>query len=142
MRIVFAADHAGYVLKDALCTHVRSAGFDVTDLGPSTGASVDYPDFAHLAAKAVLEGRADRAILVCGTGVGMAIAANRHRGIRAVNCSCLLTARMSRSHNDANVLAIGARIVGPGLGEAMVTAWLAEPFEGGRHQLRVAKMDP
>jgi ribose 5-phosphate isomerase B len=141
VRVVLAADHAGIALKDALCTLLRGSGHELLDLGTSTAVSVDYADYAHQAAQLVASGSVERAILVCGTGVGMAMAANRHAGVRAVNCSELLTAKMSRVHNDANVLSLGARIVGAGLAEAIVLAWLAEPFEGGRHVARIAKIE-
>jgi ribose 5-phosphate isomerase B len=141
VKIGIGADHAGYALKSALVELVKAAGHDVIDFGTDAATSVDYADYAHPAARAVATGDVQRAILVCGTGVGMAIAANRHAGVRAVNCSDLLTAKMSRAHNDANVLTLGARIVGIGLAEAIVTAWLLEPFEGGRHLGRIQKIE-
>lgn len=141
MKVVAGADHAGYELKDVLVKLLREQGHEVEDLGTNAAASVDYPDFAHGVATAILEGRAERGLLVCGTGVGMAIAANRHNGIRAVNPSDVFTAKMSRNHNDANVLALGARVVGHGLATEIVNAWLAAPYEGGRHAKRVAKIE-
>jgi len=141
MKLVAAADHAGYELKDQLVKHLREQGHEVDDLGTNDGASVDYPDYAHRLAEAIAEGRAERGLLVCGTGVGMAIAANRQKGVRAVNPSDVFTAKMSRSHNDANVLALGARVVGAGLAKEIVDAWLAAPYEGGRHQNRVNKIE-
>lgn len=140
MKIVIAADHAGYELKDSLRDWLASEGHEIEDLGPASGDSVDYPDFGHQVARRVEEGGADRGLLVCGTGVGMAMAANRHPGVRAVNPTDLLTARMSRAHNDANVLALGARVVGPDLARDLVRAFLDTEFEGGRHQRRVDKI--
>jgi ribose 5-phosphate isomerase B len=139
--IGIGADHAGYTLKSALIALLKAAGHVVVDYGTDAATSVDYADYAHAAARGIAAGVVQRAILVCGTGVGMAIAANRHAGVRAVNCSDLLTAKMSRAHNDANVLTLGARIVGLGLAEAIVTTWLLEPFEGGRHLGRIEKIE-
>lgn len=141
MKLVAGADHAGYELKDALVKLLREQGHEVEDLGTNASGSVDYPDYAHGVADRVTSGAAERGLLVCGTGVGMAISANRHKGIRAVNPSDVFTAKMSRNHNDANVLALGARVVGVGLATEILNAWLAAPFEGGRHQNRVAKIE-
>ena len=141
MKLVFAADHGGFALKAELVTLASGLGHDVQDLGVSDGTSVDYPDYAHRAATAVLEGKAERAILVCGSGVGMSLAANRHKGIRAVVCSDVYTAKMSRLHNDANVLCLGARVVGVGLASEILSVWLSSTFEGGRHAGRVAKIE-
>ncbi|KAB2962629.1 MAG: ribose 5-phosphate isomerase B [Thermoanaerobaculia bacterium] len=141
MRIAVAADHAGFELKRHLVACLAAAGHTVDDLGTDTPASTDYPDWAARVSEAVREGRAERGLLVCGTGVGMAMAANRRRGVRAVATSDLFTARLAREHNDANVLALGARIVAPALAEEIVTVFLATPFAGGRHQRRVGKLD-
>lgn len=141
MKIVMAADHGGFELKNQLVARLRAQGHDIRDLGTQTAASVDYPDYAHQAAKVLLDGEAERAVLVCGTGVGMAIAANRHNGVRAVNCSDTFTARMSRGHNDANVLCLGARVVGFGLACDILDAWVSAPFEGERHIQRVQKIE-
>ncbi len=142
LRIVAAADHAGRPLKDALVVHLRERGHEVEDLGTHDDASVDYPDFAHrLAARAVADGDL-LGLLVCGSGVGMSIAANRHPGIRAVVCSEPYSAQMARRHNDANVLCLGARVVGVGLAAEIVDGFLAAAFEGGRHARRVAKIEP
>ena len=142
MRILVGADHAGYPLKAELVAHLREAGHEVEDLGTSNGKdSVDYPDFAHVVADKIANGEAERGLLVCGTGVGMAIAANRYPGVRAVNPSDVFTAKMSRAHNDANVLTLGARVVGVGVARELLDAWLAQPFEGGRHAGRVAKIE-
>lgn len=141
LRVVVAADHAGVALKDAVATQLRDAGHEVTDLGTNSAASVDYPDFAHRVADELLNGRAALGVLVCGSGVGMSIAANRHRGVRAVVCSEPFSARMARLHNDANVLCLGARVVGVGLASDIVSAFFGATFEGGRHAARVAKIE-
>jgi ribose 5-phosphate isomerase B len=143
MRIVVAADHGGFALKNDLATHLRSLGHEVIDVGTDGAASVDYPDFAALGVAEVLAGRAEKALLVCGSGVGMSIAANRHRGIRAVVCSDVYTARMSREHNNANALCLGARVVGPGLAQQILDVWLETPYAGtaSRHQQRLDKLE-
>lgn len=141
MKIVAGADHAGWELKDQLVAFLREQGHDVEDLGTNAGASVDYPDYAHKVAEKVASGAAERGLLVCGTGVGMAISANRHKGVRAVNPSDVFTAKMSRNHNDANVLCLGQRVVGAGLAREILGAWIAAAFEGGRHSGRVAKIE-
>ena len=137
-----ASDHAGLELKRALLTELEKRGVLVRDFGTATNDSCDYPDFAHAVGRAIDGGEIERAILVCGTGVGMSIAANRHAAVRAVVCSEPLSARMSRQHNDANVLCIGARIVGVGTAIDIVDAFLGATFEGGRHATRVAKINP
>jgi ribose 5-phosphate isomerase B len=141
MKILVAADHGGFELKNLLAERMRKAGHDVRDLGTQTAASVDYPDYAHEAARLLSQQAAERAVLVCGSGVGMAIAANRHAYVRAVNCTDTFTARMSRAHNDANVLCLGARVLGVGLAGDIVDAWLAAEFEGERHVKRVQKIE-
>ncbi len=141
MKLVLAADHGGFELKNQLVTALTAAGHQVTDLGTHDASSVDYPDFAHLAVKSILDGTHERGILVCGSGVGMSLAANRHAGIRAVVCSDTYTARMSREHNDANILALGQRVVGAGLAKDIVDVWLGAKFEGGRHSKRVEKIE-
>lgn len=135
--IVIASDHAGVELKALLVERIRAGGHDVNDLGPAGTNSVDYPDFAHAVATAVASGEAGRGILICGTGIGMSMAANRHPGVRAALCHDAYTAEMARLHNDANVLCIGARVIGGGVAEQMVEIFLATTFEGGRHQGRV-----
>jgi ribose 5-phosphate isomerase B len=137
-----ASDHAGLELKHVLVSELEKRGVVVRDFGTTTSDSCDYPDFAHAVANAITGGEIERAILVCGTGVGMSIAANRHAAVRAVVCSEPLSARMSRQHNDANVLCIGARIVGTGTAIDILDAFLSAPFEGGRHAARVAKINP
>lgn len=139
--IAVASDHAGLDLKNALAIEIQRNGLQVRDFGTTTADSCDYPDFAHDVARAIEAGEVDRAILVCGTGVGMSIAANRHSAVRAVVCSEPLSARMSRQHNDANVLCLGARVVGSGTAIDIVQAFLAATFEGGRHAARVAKIN-
>ena len=139
--IAVASDHAGLDLKNALTIEIQKKGLLVRDFGTTTADSCDYPDFAHEVARAIETGEVKRAVLVCGTGVGMSIAANRHSGVRAVVCSETLSARMSRQHNDANVLCIGARVVGVGTAIDIVQAFLATTFEGGRHAARVAKIN-
>jgi ribose 5-phosphate isomerase B len=140
-RIVLGSDHAGLALRGEAVRVARAAGFDVEDLGPSPGESVDYPDFARRVAEAVGAGKARLGVLVCGTGIGMSIAANKVKGVRAAHCTSEYEARMARAHNDANVLCLGERVVGLGLGAAIVEAFLRQAFEGGRHQRRVDKIN-
>ena len=142
MKIVIASDHGGLRLKKELVEHLTKGGHTVEDIGTHTDASCDYPDFAHAVAKSVAAGKSERGILVCGTGVGMSIAANRHAGVRAVVCSDTYTAKLSRSHNDANILCIGERVVGSGLAWEIVSAWVTEPASTeGRHSGRRAKIE-
>jgi ribose 5-phosphate isomerase B len=140
--IAIGADHGGLPLKTVLAARLREAGIAVHDLGTDSSASVDYPDFAHAVCRAVIEGRAGRGILVCGTGIGMSIAANRHADIRCVLAHDVTTARLGREHNDGNVLALGARILGEELAWDIVTTFLATEFGGGRHSRRLAKLMP
>jgi ribose 5-phosphate isomerase B len=139
--IALASDHAGFELKQALKHELEKRATAVLDLGTTTLESCDYPDFAHAASRAVADGNVQLAILVCGTGVGMSIAANRHPSMRAVVCSEPLSARMARQHNDANVLCLGARVVGVGTAIDIVDEFLSAGFEGGRHSARVAKIN-
>ena len=139
--IVIASDHAGVDLKARIVAVVGEAGNEVRDLGSADTSSVDYPDFAHVVASAVVTGEAERGILICGTGIGMSMAANRHPGVRAALCHDAFTADMARRHNDANVLCIGARSTGSGVAEQIVRVFLETPFEGGRHQRRVEKIE-
>ncbi|HET7824656.1 MAG TPA: ribose 5-phosphate isomerase B [Anaeromyxobacter sp.] len=139
-KLIAGSDHAGLALRGEAVKAARAAGFEVEDLGPFSGESVDYPDYAKSVAEAVAAGRAKLGILVCGTGIGMSIAANKVKGIRAAHCTTEFEARMARAHNDANVLCIGERVVGLGLGAAIVKAFLETAFEGGRHARRVEKM--
>jgi ribose 5-phosphate isomerase B len=142
VKIAFGCDHAGFVLKPAVLEHLKKRGHEVLDFGTNGPESCDYPDFAHQVAVAVADGRADRGVLVCGTGVGMSIAANRHGGVRAVLCSEPFSARLSREHNDSNVLCFGARVVGAGTAADLLDAFLGTLHEGGRHARRVAKIEP
>ncbi|MCS6936694.1 MAG: ribose 5-phosphate isomerase B [Candidatus Bipolaricaulota bacterium] len=139
MKIAIGCDHNGLALKEAL---LKSAlqGHSVRDFGVFGPESVDYPDIAFMVAQAVASGDCERGILICGTGIGMAIAANKVKGVRAAACSDVYSAKMSRRDNDANVLCLGGRVVGPGLAAELVTTWLNESFEGGRHQRRVEKI--
>jgi ribose 5-phosphate isomerase B len=140
--IVIASDHAGVELKSFLVRVLADRGEEHTDLGPADSAPVDYPDFAHRLADEITSGRADRGILVCGTGIGMSMAANRHVGIRAALCHDAFTAEMARRHNDANVLCIGSRVLGTGVAAQIVEVFLSSPFEGDRHSRRVGKIEP
>ncbi len=140
MRIAIGADHAGFQLKQTVAESLRAAGHVVEDLGTDSDQSVDYPDFAAAVAREVAAGRADRGILVCGTGIGMAMAAGKVDGIRAASVTDLESARLSREHNDANVLTLGGRITPPDLALSIVGTFLETPFLGGRHQRRVDKI--
>jgi ribose 5-phosphate isomerase B len=140
MRIVAASDHAGLALKAQLVEALRARGHEITDLGTHDGKSVDYPDYAALLGQKVAGGEAAWGLLVCGTGVGMSIAANKVPGVRAAVVSEPFSARMARQHNDANVLCLGERVVGGGLALEILHAWLESTFEGGRHQRRVDKI--
>jgi ribose 5-phosphate isomerase B len=139
-RVAIGCDHAAVSLKDQIVKELRAGGYPVEDLGAFSSESVDYPDFAAAVSLAVAAGSADRGILICGTGIGMSIAANKFHGIRAAVCHDATTARLARQHNDANVLCMGARIVGPAVASDIVTTWLAAEFEGGRHQRRIDKI--
>lgn len=137
MKIVIAADHAGYELKTLLAARLEREGYTVNDLGTTSGRAVDYPDYAREAAGLVTGRRADFAVLVCGTGLGMAIAANKMRGTRAVTCNDLFSARAARCHNNANVLCLGGRILGPDLAWEITRTFLETTFGGGRHLRRL-----
>jgi ribose 5-phosphate isomerase B len=143
VRLVIASDHGGVHLKAQLVPLLsKREGLTLEDIGTHAEESVDYPDYAHRVAEGILAKTWDRGILICGTGVGMSIAANRHAGIRCVNCSDTYTARLSRSHNDSNILSIGERVVGPGLAWDIVTAWLDEPVDlNERHGKRRQKIE-
>jgi ribose 5-phosphate isomerase B len=140
-QIPIGADHAGFQLKERLVAELRSLGYDVLDLGTKSADSVDYPDFAHPVASLVERGEAKKGILLCGTGIGMAIAANRHRGVRAGVIWTPEVAKLSRQHNDSNLLVLPARFLSEDEGVAILRAWLDTPFEGGRHTRRVTKME-
>lgn len=137
MMIAMGADHGGYSLKEILKKHLEEQGFQVMDLGTDSTQSCHYPVFAEKVAKAVAAKQADLGILVCGTGIGMSIAANKVKGIRAAAVSDCFTAQATREHNDSNVLCLGERTVGPGLAMRIVDTWLSASFLGGRHQTRV-----
>lgn len=138
--IAIASDHAGFEYKDVLKRQLTEWGFDVLDLGTDSTASVDYPDFGRRLAKAVAEGKVRRGVIVCGTGIGISIAANREPAVRAALCHDVTTARLARMHNDANVLALGARTTGIEVARETLRAFLDTEFEGGRHAGRVAKL--
>ena len=140
MHIALAADHAGYVLKDELAGWLREQGHEVVDLGTNSGDSVDYPDFGARLARAVGDGEADRGIAVCGSGIGISIAVNRDPRCRCARVDDPLSAGLAREHNDANVLALGARLVGADMAKACVAAFLGTDFAGGRHQRRVDQL--
>lgn len=143
MKIAFGCDHAGFPLKEEVLGVLAALGHEVLDLGTSSaGVAVDYPDFAHDVAERVARGEVALGVLVCGSGIGMSMAANRHRGVRAVVCSEGYSAAIARRHNDANVLCFGARVVGPGVAAQLLEAFLGAQHEGGRHARRVAKIEP
>ena len=138
--VALGADHAGFPLKEDLKGWLIARGYDVVDLGTQSAEAVDYPDYAAAVGGAVTTGKAERGVLVCGTGIGMAMAANKVSGIRAAGCADAYTARMSREHNDANVLALGARITGRDAAIEILETWLDAEFAGGRHARRVEKI--
>ena len=142
MKIAAGADHAGYAVKQAVVRRLRAQGHRVDDMGAGDGeTSVDYPDYAQRVAAAVASGAAERGVLVCGTGIGMCIAANRHAGVRAADCTTPHLAEMSRRHNDANVLCLAGRLLSEDEAWAITEVWMATPFEGGRHARRVGLID-
>ena len=142
MKLLIASDHAGLDLKQLLTRHAREVGHEVIDLGTDSPDSVDYPDFAHRLADRLVAGDAPFGVLVCGTGIGVSMAANRHRGVRAALCHDAFTADMAHRHNDANVLCMGGRTTGPGVATQMLDIFLAGGFDGGRHGRRVGKIEP
>ena len=139
-RIAIVSDHAAFELKAALVAYLREAGHSVTDLGPDGVDSVDYPDYGYKLAEEIADGRADRGVALCGTGIGISIAANRHPACRCALVSEPLSARLAREHNDANVVAMGGRLLGIEMAKACLDAFLATPFGGGRHERRVDKL--
>jgi ribose 5-phosphate isomerase B len=141
MKVCIGADHAGFALKELVASSLREADVEVVDVGTNSPDSVDYPVYALRVARAVESGQADRGILVCGSGIGMCIAANRVPGVRAVNGREPFEARMSRRHNDSNVLCLGSRFIGVDLALEIVREWIKEPFEGGRHDRRIYLID-
>jgi ribose 5-phosphate isomerase B len=140
MRIAIASDHAAFALKAALAEWLRESGHDVADLGPDDEASVDYPDYGRALAEHVAAGKAERGIALCGSGIGISIAVNRNPACRAALVSEPLSAALAREHNDANVIAMGARLTGIDMAKACITAFLSTQFAGGRHQRRVDKL--
>ena len=140
MRIAIASDHAALALKSALAEYLRAAGHDVADLGPHDEASVDYPDYGYRLASAISDGSAERGVALCGSGIGISIAVNRNPAARAALVSEPLSARLSREHNDANVIAMGARLIGIEMAKACIDAFLSTEFGGDRHQRRVDKL--
>ena len=141
MNIVIGCDHAGFALKGTVVAHLREAGYTVIDVGTNSPDSCHYPVYAKALCEKILNGEAERGILICGTGIGMSMAANKHRGIRAACCSDTFSARLTREHNDANVLCFGERVVGPGLALDLVDAFLgAEYLNEGNHPTRVAML--
>jgi len=138
---LLGSDHAGFYLKEDLKAFVQSLGHEVEDYGVYTDESSDYPDVALRVAEDVVRGKGERGILICGTGVGMSIAANKVRGIRAALCHDVFSARASREHNNANILAMGERVIGKGLAREIVRVWLETDFQGGRHARRVEKIE-
>ena len=140
MRIAIASDHAALALKSALVEYLLSAGHEVSDLGPHDESSVDYPDYGYKLAAAIADGTAERGIALCGSGIGISIAVNRNPAARAALVSEPLSARLAREHNDANVIAMGARLIGIGMAKACLDAFLTTEFGGDRHQRRVDKL--
>lgn len=140
-KIVLGADHGGFELKNHIAGHLTSLGYEVIDVGTNSSDSCDYPVFASRACQKIQSGEAELGILVCGTGIGMSMAANKHRGIRAACCSDTFSARLTRLHNNANVLCIGARVVGHGLALDLVNEFVGAEFEGDRHTRRLSLID-
>lgn len=141
MKIAIACDHAAFNLKNGIVEHLKASGHEVEDYGIHENVAVDYPDYAIKVAEAVAEGRAERGILICGTGIGMSIAANKVKGIRCALCSDTFSAHATREHNDANMLAFGERVVGAGLAQDIVDTFINTPFSGAsRHEGRIAKI--
>lgn len=140
MKLLMGSDHGGIHLKKHLAEYLTGKGYEITDVGTDTEESCDYPDYAAKLCGELTKGTAEKGILVCGTGIGISIAANKCKGIRAAVCNDVYNARMSRMHNDANVLCMGERTIGVGTAELIVDTWLGTAFEGGRHARRVAKI--
>jgi ribose 5-phosphate isomerase B len=141
MKVCIGSDHAGFELKERIAASLRNSGVDIVDVGTDSEASVDYPVYAFRVANAVAKGEAEKGILVCGSGIGMCMAANRVSGVRAVTGFEPFGAKMSRRHNNSNVLCLGSRFTGCDLALEIVNVWLNEPFEGGRHQRRIDLID-
>jgi ribose 5-phosphate isomerase B len=141
MRIAVGSDHRGYQLKDKIRAMLQSKGHDVSDVGTDGSESVDYPDYAHIVAEKVRDREVDRGVLICGTGIGMAITANKFRGVRAAPCADEVSAELSRRHNDANVLCLSGDMLSVRAAERIVEVWLSTDFEGGRHARRIQKIE-
>lgn len=140
MKIAISSDHGGNKLRQEVIQLLSELDVEFEDFGPSTNESVDYPDYATPVTQGVATGKFDRGILICGTGIGMSIAANKTKGIRCALVHDVFSAKATRGHNDTNILAMGERVIGAGLAREIVAAWLDTPFEGGRHQLRIDKL--
>lgn len=140
MKVAIGSDHGGFDLKETVAAAIRELGHEVVDYGVQDRTSVDYPDYAAKVAAAVVSKECEQGVLICGTGIGMSIAANKIHGIRAALCNEIFSAQMAREHNDANVLCVGARVVGPSVAEGIVRAYFTSSFAGGRHANRVAKL--
>lgn len=141
MKIAIGCDHGGFRLKTDILTYLEELGHEVKDFGTYSEDSCDYPDVAQEVAKEILEGNFERGILICGTGIGIGIAANRYKGIRASLCHDTFSAKATREHNDANILTMGERVIGPGLAREIVQVWLTTEFTGGRHARRIQKIE-
>ncbi|MCA1927200.1 MAG: ribose 5-phosphate isomerase B [Calditerrivibrio sp.] len=141
MKICMASDHGGFELKNIILKYLQSKGYNILDLGTDSIDSVDYPDFAIKAVKSILNKECSRGIIMCGTGIGISISANRFPGIRAALCWDSLTAKLSRQHNNSNILAMGGRLIGVELAKEIVDVWLNTEFDGGRHEGRINKID-
>ncbi|HEX5563768.1 MAG TPA: ribose 5-phosphate isomerase B [Sporosarcina sp.] len=140
MKIAISSDHGGNNLRREIISLLTELGIEYEDFGPGSDESVDYPDYAKPVADGVAKGNFDRGILICGTGIGMSIAANKVKGIRCALVHDVFSAKATRGHNDSNVLAMGERVIGPGLAREIVETWLKAPFEGGRHERRIGKL--
>ena len=141
MKVIIASDHGGVKLKRSVFEMLKAQGVDVTDFGPDTDESVDYPDYAQPVAEKVSDGEFDRAILICGTGIGMSISANKVKGVRCALVHDSFSAKAARQHNNSNMLAMGERVIGPGLANEIAIIWLNTEYEGGRHERRVSKIE-
>jgi ribose 5-phosphate isomerase B len=141
MKVAIGSDHAGFELKEMISNIVKEMGNEVIDMGTGSSCSVDYPDYAEAVADAVSKGKVERGILICGTGIGMSIVANKFKNVRAALCNDLFTAKMSRLHNDANILCLGGKIIGKDLAKEIVHIWFSTHFEGGRHEKRLEKIN-
>jgi len=140
MKVALGSDHGGFELKEAVKKHLNRKGIEFADYGTFSNESVDYPDYGRITAEAVMKGECDRGIVICGTGIGISLAANKVKGIRCALVSEEYSARMAKAHNNANMIAMGGRVVGEGIATGIVDAWLETEFEGGRHERRVEKI--